>query len=111
MRQLLKLDTDTKVNEVFKNKKGKTFSALYHSIWDQWNIRIMEMASKWVEEEGDEIVYLINSWDTPAAFATFSITSAPSLVHVKKGRVSVSVEYPKVYEYFYVPSPKDEARF
>jgi len=109
MRQLLKLDTDKKVNELLKNKRGKTFSILYYSPWDQWNIRILDMADKWVNEEGNETLYLINSWDTPSAFATFSITSAPSLVHIRRGRVSVSVEYPKVYEYFYVPHQQDEA--
>ena len=91
MRQLLKLNSDAKVNGVLKNKKGKTFSILYYSPWDEWNLKILAMADEWLKEEGDETLYLINSWDPPAAFATFSITSAPSLVHVRRGKVSVSV--------------------
>ena len=110
MRQVIKLGTDKKVNEVFKTKKGKTFAALYYSPWDDWNIKILAMVDEWAQEEGEEILYLINSWDTPAAFAPFSITSAPSLVRVRKGKVSVSVEDPKVYEYFYVPHQKGGAR-
>ena len=59
-----------------------------------------DRVDKWLEREGDEILYVVNSWDSPAAFSMFMITSVPTLVQITKGRVRVRVEYPTVYRYF-----------
>jgi|TARA_R100000005_G_C4962645_1_gene178728 hypothetical protein len=65
-------------------------------------MRMVKKAEAWAEEEGDEIVYLVNSWDLPASFASFSITTAPSLVHLANKKVRVDVEYPKIYNFFHI---------
>jgi thiol-disulfide isomerase/thioredoxin len=102
MRTLKKLRTDKELNDVLKTRKSKNFSVLYYSIWDSWCDKILVKAEEWQKEEGEETVYLVNSWDLPASFASFSITSAPSLVHLKNRKVRVDVEYPKIYNFFHV---------
>ena len=102
MRTLKKLTTDKELNDVLKNRKSKNFSVLYYSTWDSYCDKILAKAEEWVEEDGEETVYLVNSWDLPASFASFSITNAPSLVHLKNRRVRVDVEYPKIYNFFHV---------
>ena len=105
MRTLKKLATDKELNSVLKDRKNRNFSVLYYSTWDSWCEKILVKAEEWVKEEGNETVYLVNSWDLPAAFASFSITSAPSLVHLANRRVRVDVEYPKIYNFFHVTHP------
>ena len=105
MRSLTKLVTEQELNEVLKDRKHKNFSVLYYSTWCQWSDRILERAEKWKEEDDHETVYLVNSRDLPESFASFSITSAPSLVHLANKKVRVDVEYPKVYSFFSTPAP------
>tara|TARA_R100001082_G_scaffold71741_1_gene40991 strand:- start:1684 stop:2010 length:327 start_codon:yes stop_codon:yes gene_type:complete len=106
MRTLKKLSSEKELNEVLKHRKKKNFSVLYYSKWDKWSQRILNLTDEWTSQEGNETVYLVNSWDLPAAFASFSITNAPSLVHLINGRVRVDVEYPKIYNYFSVTPPE-----
>jgi len=105
MRSLTKLVTEQELNEVLKDRKRKNFSVLYYSTWCSWCDKILERAEEWKEQEGHETVYLVNSWDLPESFASFSITSAPSLVHLINKRVRVDIEYPKVYSFFSNRSP------
>ena len=100
MRTLKKLRTDKEINEVLKSKKTRDILVLYHSLWDDRCKKILEMAQEWAKQKGDETLYLINSWDTPECFASFSITSVPSLLCTRRGRVSVRVEYSSLYEFF-----------
>ncbi len=100
MRTLKKLTTDSEVNEALKSKSETDILVLYHSLWDKRCAKILEMAEKWAQQEGDETLYLINSWDTPECFSSFSITSVPSLLTTKNGRVSVQVEYSNLYQFF-----------
>ena len=73
---------------------------MYYSEWCDRSANVLRFVEEWKEREGDEDMYLISSWELPHAFAAFAITSAPSLVFVKNGKVSVKVEYPTIYEYF-----------
>jgi len=107
MRTLKRITTDKELNDVLKDRKKKNFSVLYYSTWDKWCNRILKKATEWAAQEGDEIVYLVNSWDLPASFASFSITSAPSLVHLTNKKVRVDVEYPKIYNFFHVTPPEN----
>ncbi len=107
MRSLTKLVTEQELNEVLKDRKCKNFSVLYYSTWCKWCDRILERAEEWKNEKGHETVYLVNSWDLPESFASFSITSSPSLVHLVNKRVKVDVEYPKIYSFFSTPSPQE----
>ncbi len=103
MRTLKKLQTEKELNSVLKERKHKNFSVLYYSTWCKWCDRILERADDWKEQEGDETLYLVNSWDLPEAFASFSITTSPSLVHLINKKVRVDVEYPKIYSFFTPP--------
>ena len=73
---------------------------MYYSLWDTWCDKALVLAEKWAEQEGDETVYLVNSWDLPAAFSSFSISIAPSLVHLSGRRIKVDIEYPTIYNFF-----------
>jgi len=63
----------------------------------------MVKVDEWSKLDGDEIVYVVDSWNLPKSFASFGITSAPSLVKINGGRIRVDVEYPKVWSYFNAP--------
>lgn len=106
MRTLKKLQTDKELNEVLKDRKRKNFSVLYYSLWDSWCDKILVKAEEWLQEDGNETVYLVNSWDLPGAFSSFSISCTPSLVHLVNKRVRVDVEYPKIYSFFHVTPTK-----
>jgi len=102
MRTLTKITAENErvLNRLLKNKKRENYILLYYSTWDEWCSRIVARAEEWVKDEGDEQLYLVSSWDAPHAFAAFAITNAPAVCVVKKGRISVHVEYPRVYDFF-----------
>ena len=100
MRTLQKITTEKELNEVLKHRKNKTFSVLYYSLWGDRCKMIVALAEEWQKKEGNETVYLVNSWDLPASFASFSISNAPSLVHLSNRKVRVDVEYPTLYNFF-----------
>lgn len=100
MRTLQKITTEKELNEVLKHQKNKSFSVLYHSLWGDRCKSIVALAEEWKEREGNETVYLVNSWDLPASFASFSISNAPSLVHLSNRKIKVDIEYPTLYNYF-----------
>tara|TARA_R100000458_G_C8197439_1_gene189066 strand:- start:192 stop:518 length:327 start_codon:yes stop_codon:yes gene_type:complete len=102
MRTIQKITTEAELNSVLKQRRKKNFSVLYYSTWCKWCERILNRAEEWKEEEGNETIYLVNSWDLPSAFSSFSITTSPSLVHLIDKKVKVDVEYPTIYSYFTV---------
>ena len=90
-------------NRLIRDKKTATYTIFYHSEWDKWSNRILALAEEWAQGEGDEECYVVSSWELPHLFSAFGITSAPSVVKVRKGNVKVFVEYPRIYEYFMPP--------
>ena len=106
MRTLTKVSDDKVLNQILKSRRTKNFKILYYSLWDDSSTKIIKLAEEWANEEGDETMYLVNSWDLPQSFAAFSITSVPTIVHVQNKKVRVDVEYPKVYSFFTVGRPK-----
>ena len=100
MRTIQKLSTEKDVHAVLKKKKTQDICVLFHSLWNGRCDSALKLADEWATREGDETLYLVNSWDTPECFANFSITSVPSLLFTKKGRITVKVEYSGLYEYF-----------
>ena len=100
MKQLVRVTNEKELSALYQKKKYGTFKILFTSTWDKSCLRLEKVIAKWEKKEGDEILYVINSWDLPAAFSMYTITSVPSLVHLKKGRVRVDVEYPTVYRFF-----------
>ena len=100
MRTITELVKPSEFEALIKSKKRETFSILYYSPWDMSCKKLLKRLDDWKSRDGDTKLYLVSSWELPRAFSSFSITSAPSLVHIKKGRVKVSVEYPRIYSYF-----------
>lgn len=100
MRQIVNIKSEQDLSGLYLKKKKGSCLILYTSLWDKACQRLMEKVDSWSKREGEETLYVINSWDTPAAFSMFMITSAPSLVAVKKGRVKVNVEFPTIYRFF-----------
>jgi|19_taG_2_1085344.scaffolds.fasta_scaffold176585_2 hypothetical protein len=101
MRSLKKLSTEKEVQGVLKKKRTQDIIVLYHSLWGDGCVEAIKFAEAWATREGDETLFLVNSWDTPECFANYSITSVPSLLFTKKGRVTVKVEYSGLYDFFH----------
>jgi len=97
------------LNSLLKSKKTESFTILYHSEWCPYSLAILDLAKEWVTRKGDEILYVVSSWELPHAFAAFAVTTTPTVVVASKGKVTVHVEYPKVYEYF-TDSPQENRR-
>jgi len=97
------------LNSLLKSKKTESFVILYHSEWCDYSNAILEKAYAWAQEEGEEELYIVSSWELPHAFAAFAVTNAPTLVEVSNGKVTVHVEYPKIYEYFVPSKDRDSA--
>jgi hypothetical protein len=106
MRTLKKLQTEKELNAVLKRRRTDNFVVLYHSLWDDWSKRVVKYAEEWAEHEGNGTIYMVNSWELPQSFSSFSITSTPALVHFKNKKVRVDIEYPKVYNFFHPSPPK-----
>jgi len=101
MRNIHSVSDDGSYNTLILSRKTSSFLVLYHSTWDPYSKRIVEkLLPEWVKQDGDEVIYLVSSWDLPHAFGTFNITSAPSLVRFHKNEIEVMVEYPSIYSYF-----------
>ena len=98
---LIHLTNEADVRELLGQKKTSSFVLLYHSIFDKYSKRIINKADKWAEHTGKDI-YCISNWDLPEAFAAFQVMSSPTIVEVRKGKVTMHIEYPKVYDYFEV---------
>ena len=99
MRTITKVSKDKDLNAILKQRRTSNFILMYYSLWCDRSGMALKLADEWVQREGTEQMFLVNSWDLPQAFSSISITSAPTLVHVKKGKVRVDIEYPRVYSY------------
>jgi len=86
--------------KLIREKKSSDYILFYHSEWDSWSQQALARAEAWAEQEGDEVCYVISSWELPHVFSAFGITSAPCVVEVKRGDIKVFIEYPKIYDYF-----------
>ena len=106
MRTVTKVSRDKELNEILKRRRSSSFIILYYSLWCDRSKMALKLLDEWKEREGDENVYTVNSWDLPQSFSAFSITSAPTLVHVKKGKIRVDIEYPRVYSFLTAGRPK-----
>ena len=100
MRKVTELLTEEDVTRMMSRKKKEQFHILYYSEWCTRCEKLEPLVEAWKEREGDDHVYLISSWKLPWAYSIFKITSAPALVHNRKGKVSVDVEYPTIYKFF-----------
>jgi len=103
VKQIVNIRTEKELSALYQRKRYGTFKILFTSTWDKSCLALDKVINKWKEKEGDELLYVINSWDLPASFSMYMVTSVPALVHLKKGRVKVDVEYPTVYRFFDSP--------
>jgi len=110
MRSLKKLSTEKEVHSVLKKKRTEDILVLYYSLWGDGCAEAIKLAEAWATREGDETLFLVNSWDTPECFASFSITSVPSLLFTKRGRVTVKVEYSGLYDFFHRDARQPQSR-
>ena len=106
----LKSEDEKLLNSLLKRKKSSAYTLLYYSDWDMWSDKVLKEAEAWAAREGEEVCYLISSWELPHAFAAFSITSAPTVVEVANGAIKVHIEYPKVHSYFNPKPPKKKKK-
>jgi hypothetical protein len=97
------------INKLIREKKSSSFIIFYHSEWDFWSNRIVELAKAWAEKDGNEQCYVVSSWELPHVFSAFGINIAPSLVKVDRGAIKVFVEFPKVYDFF-VPKKRQKGK-
>jgi hypothetical protein len=100
-RQLQKVEKEGTVNSLIRNKKNKDFTILYYSLWDKMSSKVFKEAETWVSKEGkkEETLHTVTSWELPHAFMAFSVTSVPSLVVCKRGKIFVESYPPRILDY------------
>ena len=101
-RKLTPLKKETQLNFLIKRKREEDFVLLYHSLWGKECIDLMSLVEEWKNDEGEEEVFSINSWDLPHAFTAFSITRGPALVTCKKGKIHVEDRFSAIRKFFTV---------
>lgn len=90
------LTNSADINDILKGVKKKEFMVLYVSPWCTWSSKIMNLCNG---KSFNFPLYIINSWDTPEAFGTYKIMSAPALLVSNKGRLSIITEYSSVHKF------------
>jgi len=87
-RSLVVLNRESQLNSLIKNKRDEDFRVLYYSLWDEYSTKIVEnLRKEWVDKEGEETLFLVNSWDLPHSFVAFHVTKVPCLVSAVNGRI------------------------
>ena len=93
---LIHLTSKSQVNEVLRSVKEDSFSILFVSPWCKWSDKILELSES---SSNNSPMYVINSWDTPEAFGTYKIMSAPSILVSSQGSLKIITEYSSVYNF------------
>lgn len=99
-RFVQKLDKETQLNNLIRNKRKQDFCLLYYSLWGKDCNKVMNLVSEWEKREGEEKLFLISSWDLPHAFTAFGVSKVPTLIRVGNGRVQVIDYFPRIFSYF-----------
>lgn len=61
-------------------KDKQRLDVLFVSEWDPVSTHIVEMLNN--DDDSDNVLYVVNSWDTPHAFQIWNVSHAPTLVRV-----------------------------
>jgi len=93
---ILSLTTLASINSVLKGAKREDFIILYTSTWDTWSNKVTDLLDG---IDTDLSIYIVNSFDTPEAFGTYKLMSAPSLVISSYNSLKIITEYSSVYKY------------
>ena len=99
-RTIETLKKESILNNIFRRKKEENFNVLYYSKWDTYSKSLLEHLEKWQEQEGDEKLYLVNSWDLPHSFVAYNVTQVPCLIQSIKGRIRKTEYLPYIYKSF-----------
>jgi len=87
-RVLVELNREGQLNSLIRSKRDEDFKVLYYSLWDKESTEIVEnLRKEWVHKEGDETLFLVNSWDLPHSFVAFQVSKVPCLVSSVNGRI------------------------
>lgn len=99
------LEKENDLNKILKDNKRnpKNMSILFVSQWDEMSNKLCDtMRTKWVVEDdsldGEEPLYIVNSFDMPHSFVIFRTTKVPHLVQLKNDSVISEDYFPKILE-------------
>jgi hypothetical protein len=99
-RTIERLEKESILNNIFRRKREENFNVLYYSKWDTHSSTLLKHLNKWVTEEGDETLYIVNSWDLPHSFVAYNVTQVPCLIQAIKGRIRKTEYLPYIYKTF-----------
>jgi len=98
-REVKHVQKESFLNSIFRHKRSKDFTVLYFSKWDDKSVELISyLEEKWVEGKGDEIIYLVNSFELPHSFMAYSVTQVPCLVQGLKGKIRKTEYLPYIYK-------------
>tara|TARA_R100000742_G_C4255096_1_gene73072 strand:- start:193 stop:525 length:333 start_codon:yes stop_codon:yes gene_type:complete len=104
-RKLNFVQKESFLNNIFRRKKENDFTVLYFSKWDDRSLVLIEqLQDKWVKEEGDEVIHLVNSFELPHSFLAYSVTQVPCLIQGIKGKIRKTEYLPYIYKALF-PNP------
>ena len=99
-RTVERLEKESTLNNIFRRKREINFNVLYYSKWDNHSTELLKHLDKWVKQDGDETLYIVNSWDLPHAFVAYNVTQVPCLIQAIKGRIRKTEYLPYIYKSF-----------
>lgn len=99
-RVIKRLEKEGVLNNILRRRREENFNVLYYSKWDEYSNRLLKHLDSWAKQDGDETLYLVNSWDLPHAFVAYNVTQVPCLVQAIKGRIRKTEYLPYIYKSF-----------
>ena len=99
-RTVERLEKESTLNNIFRRKREINFNVLYYSKRDNHSTELLKHLDKWVKQDGDETLYIVNSWDLPHAFVAYNVTQVPCLIQAIKGRIRKTEYLPYIYKSF-----------
>jgi hypothetical protein len=99
-RTIERLDKESILNNIFRRKKEENFNVLYYSKWDEYSDDLLNHLKTWVTQDGNETLYIVNSWDLPHSFVAYNVTQVPCLIQAIKGRIRKTEYLPYIYKSF-----------
>lgn len=94
--RVARIETEHQLNKIIKEIKQDGLHAhiLFVSLWDNHCNLLVEALEDY---DGDDPVYIVNSWDTPHSFVIHSVTKTPTLVSMRGEKVLFEEWLPAIY--------------
>jgi len=87
------------LNNIFRRKRENDFTVLYYSKWDDKCLALLDyLLDTWANEEGEETIHVVNSFDLPHSFLAYSVTQVPCLIQGIKGKIRKTEYLPYIYK-------------